>query len=163
MCVIISDDSENAGYPHRSPWLLSLKENKALRECFWIAHRESLNDCDCCNRRSIEVEFLVEANISCEAPGLHRFGSIRIDWLNPRFTLQEQRGKNGLSYLTRLIWSYFITPRLTIATITWYWFYRQVYFSDVISAIKAFRNGHQLFSTQKLAKKSATFPHRRIS
>ena len=99
--IIISDDSENAGYPHRSLWLLSSKENKALRECCWIDRGENLNDCDCCNRRSIEVEFLVEANISCEAPGLHQFGSIRIDWLNLWFTLQEQREKNGLSYLTR--------------------------------------------------------------
>ena len=120
MCFIISDDSENAGYPHRSPWLLSSKENKALRECCWIDRGESLNDCDCCNRRSIEVEFLVEANISCEAPGVHQFGSIRIDWLNPRFTLQEQREKMGfLTLLAIYMWSYFITPRLTRATVTW--------------------------------------------
>ena len=77
--IIIPDDSENAGNPHRSPRLLSSKENQALHGCFLIDLGESLNDCDRCNQRGIDVEFLAEVNISSEATGLHRFGSTRID------------------------------------------------------------------------------------
>ena len=100
--IIIPDDSENAGNPHRSPRLLSSKENQALHGCFLIDLGESLNDCDWCNQRGIDVELIFgwgKYFIWSNWLASIQFDTNRL--IKPQIHSSRTKGKNGLSYLTR--------------------------------------------------------------